>query len=605
MPVPVPYRMANTGNAPRKPSGSSVHSGVHSPVRQSPDSLSNVQHNRNLSPNSASMLGGPGKYNGWPTWNSPNGSSENLSNRTASLSSSPSLVDSAPLTDSPHCPPLNVVWDTTPKASTLGPRGYAPGEWEYDMSGSPGREHSQLEIPANHFALRPTRQQQIASSQSSALSANPNTQDAVARYPSTAPHKNAIQHSSFGSNASGYSSGLPAVPFESIQTTDTEAELAGGMRSLAVDESAPRPAHNPNHGRAVSYAGGLGVSDVQPTGMPMAAPLTPTGPAPRSVSALHPQRSDPSIAQTYAYGQPGAHDYGVYYSGVPARDAYANFNQYSFGTPAADPSFGSPVISNASHRPSSYFYPPTQGMVYPSPQMGHTPVSGGMHSPVPTMGRSKRDVQGAHFGAHRPSSQLTHPQRMLISAMAPGTGAMGVPSEPFPQYGVSNQMFGMSQGLSNMLHSQPTYGFPSASARPVMGFAHLRHDAPLDPSATGRSPLLEQFRADKSKAWQLRDIRGHVTEFCGDQHGSRFIQQKLETSTDEEKEAIFSELVPGGLLSLMTDVFGNYVVQKLFEFGSVEQRNLLVNVMEGHMLSLSLQMYGCRVVQKVRVFVFF
>ncbi|KAG8746934.1 mRNA binding protein puf3 [Ceratobasidium sp. 414] len=572
------------------------------------------------------MLGGSGKYPSWSAWNSPNGSSDNLSNRTISSSSSP--VDSAPLTDSPHSSPLNVVWDTAPKAPTLGPRGYpAAGDWEYDMTGSPGREHSQLEIPANHFAPRPTRQQQIAYSQSSALSANPNAQDAVGRYPSSAPHKPVVQHSSIGSHTSSYSTGLPAVPFDSIQASDAEAELAGGMLSLSVDDSASRSAYNSNHGRAVTYAGGFGVSDVQASGMPMAAPLTPTGPTPRAVSALHPQRSDPSIAQSYAYGQPNAHDY-VYYPGVPARDAYANFNQYSFGAPSADPSFGSPVISNASHRMSyglggysthnsyldasqghSYFYPP----VY-SPQMGHAPVSSAMHSPVPTMARSKRDLQvrlifsvsdvgakcpqGPHFGAHRPSSQLTHPQRMLISAMAPGTGAIGVPSEPFPQYGVSNQMFGMGQGLNNMLHSQPTYGFHSASARPGVGFAHLRHDAPLDPAVTGRSPLLEQFRADKSKTWQLRDIRGHVAEFCGDQHGSRFIQQKLETSTEEDKEAIFSELVPSGLLSLMTDVFGNYVVQKLFEFGSIEQRNLLVDVMEGHVLSLSLQMYGCRVVQK-------
>ncbi|KAF8597034.1 ARM repeat-containing protein, partial [Ceratobasidium sp. AG-I] len=113
-----------------------------------------------------------------------------------------------------------------------------------------------------------------------------------------------------------------------------------------------------------------------------------------------------------------------------------------------------------------------------------------------------------------------------------------------------------------------------------------------------RSPLLVQFRTDKSKTWQLRDIRGHVTKFCGNQHGSRFIQQKLESSSDEEKEEIFPELVPGGLLSLMTDVLGNYVVQKRFEFGSLEQRNLLVSVMEGHMLALSLQIYGCQVVQK-------
>lgn len=47
-----------------------------------------------------------------------------------------------------------------------------------------------------------------------------------------------------------------------------------------------------------------------------------------------------------------------------------------------------------------------------------------------------------------------------------------------------------------------------------------------------------------------------------DQYGSRFIQQKLETATDEEKNAIFPEILPIGR-TLMTDVFGNYVIQKV------------------------------------------
>ncbi|KAL0315969.1 UNVERIFIED_CONTAM: Pumilio6, chloroplastic [Sesamum radiatum] len=48
----------------------------------------------------------------------------------------------------------------------------------------------------------------------------------------------------------------------------------------------------------------------------------------------------------------------------------------------------------------------------------------------------------------------------------------------------------------------------------------------------------------------------------------------------------------------MTDVFGNYVIQKLFEYGSPEERKDLANQLEGQILPLSLQMYGCRVVQK-------
>lgn len=47
-----------------------------------------------------------------------------------------------------------------------------------------------------------------------------------------------------------------------------------------------------------------------------------------------------------------------------------------------------------------------------------------------------------------------------------------------------------------------------------------------------------------------------------DQHGSRFIQQKLETASPEEKSMVFQEVLPRAL-TLMTDVFGNYVIQKV------------------------------------------
>ncbi|KAM7527752.1 hypothetical protein LguiB_031162 [Lonicera macranthoides] len=109
--------------------------------------------------------------------------------------------------------------------------------------------------------------------------------------------------------------------------------------------------------------------------------------------------------------------------------------------------------------------------------------------------------------------------------------------------------------------------------------------------------LLEDFKGNKTRCFELSEIAGHVVEFSADQYGSRFIQQKLETATTEEKNMVFEEIIPQAL-TLMTDVFGNYVVQKFLEHGMPSQRRELANHLFGHVLTLSLQMYGCRVIQK-------
>ncbi|XP_027915576.1 pumilio homolog 6, chloroplastic-like isoform X1 [Vigna unguiculata] len=109
--------------------------------------------------------------------------------------------------------------------------------------------------------------------------------------------------------------------------------------------------------------------------------------------------------------------------------------------------------------------------------------------------------------------------------------------------------------------------------------------------------FLEELKSGKGRRFELSDIIGHIVEFSTDQHGSRFIQQKLENCGVEEKELVFKEVLPH-TSKLMTDVFGNYVIQKFFEYGSPEQRKELANCLLGQILPLSLQMYGCRVIQK-------
>lgn len=66
-----------------------------------------------------------------------------------------------------------------------------------------------------------------------------------------------------------------------------------------------------------------------------------------------------------------------------------------------------------------------------------------------------------------------------------------------------------------------------------------------------------------------------------DQHGSRFIQQKLENCSAEEKASVFEEVLPHAQ-TLMTDVFGNYVIQKVSyiikELFCASSSSLLLNI---------------------------
>ena len=87
---------------------------------------------------------------------------------------------------------------------------------------------------------------------------------------------------------------------------------------------------------------------------------------------------------------------------------------------------------------------------------------------------------------------------------------------------------------------------------------------------------VDYFRNNRYPNLQLREIANHIVEFSQDQHGSRFIQQKLERASATEKQLVFQEILSAAY-SLMTDVFGNYVIQKFFEFGTSEQKSQLVN----------------------------
>ncbi|KAL1201990.1 Pumilio-like protein 2 [Cardamine amara subsp. amara] len=171
--------------------------------------------------------------------------------------------------------------------------------------------------------------------------------------------------------------------------------------------------------------------------------------------------------------------------------------------------------------------------------------------------------------------------------------SMSYPGSPLAHHGIPNSLVGPG---SPMRRSDVNTRYPAGTRNysgGVMGSWHL--DGSLDDGFG--SSLLEGFKSNKTRSLEISEIVGHVVEFSADQYGSRFIQQKLETATTDEKAMVYEEIMPQAL-ALMTDVFGNYVIQKFFEHGLPSQRRELAQKLLNNVLPLSLQMYGCRVIQK-------
>ncbi|KAG8990656.1 mRNA binding protein puf3, partial [Tulasnella sp. 427] len=435
--------------------------------------------------------------------------------------------------------------------------------------------------------LNVSRQRQAAAAQAAALSAP--------RYEgSTSPSRRG-----FGTTGSPYSAQHAALPAANgtspYETADND--LALGIKGLSVQDDL-----NIQHPKFASIQ-------------------TP------NTQSQQTQHSPNTPNSQYPFPQP---DYSAYY-GNPTPETYTDYSAYSFRQPMDASAYASPVpqtprapvyggipsyqmpssVTDVLRSPQGPFFPGYNGLTrqasnpyfYPTasapgsftPQSPHVSsmmspaIAGGMED-------KKRDFQ-MQFGLQQ---QMGHHSNMLMGLRQTSANQLQTLG-----YGNVNYPSGIpGMGPRSASYSPGSYGMRVGNNYRMPGTPKSRRAGPDTSSSTTdsgvglRSPLLEEFRANKTRKWELRDIFGSVVEFSGDQHGSRFIQQKLEIATPEERNKIFNEIVPDNALPLMTDVFGNYVIQKLFEFGTKPQKDMMVATMTGHILALSLQMYGCRVVQK-------
>ncbi|KAF7806671.1 pumilio-like protein 6, chloroplastic isoform X1 [Senna tora] len=319
---------------------------------------------------------------------------------------------------------------------------------------------------------------------------------------------------------------------------------------------------------------------------PYVAPYPPHGAVPVVVdgatgSSFTPQSPGVSVGGSISHG---------------AEMVHANKFLGQFGYPL-QPSFGDPVYMQYHQQPFVEGY----GLSGHYEQLASRASAGVQIGPFDSQ---KRSTSGAYlddkkFQHHRSDVNMDSRRGGLMMPSyfghPPNMGyVMQYPSSPLP----SPVLSGYPEGGTGHPGRRNEMKFSPASGRNgglLSGWQGQRaFDGTHDPKIDN---FLEELKSGKGRRFELSDIIGHIVEFSSDQHGSRFIQQKLESCGVEEKALVFKEVLPHAS-KLMTDVFGNYVIQKFFEYGSPEQRKELANQLTGQILPLSLQMYGCRVIQK-------
>lgn len=284
----------------------------------------------------------------------------------------------------------------------------------------------------------------------------------------------------------------------------------------------------------------------------------------------------------------GSHDYAYQYeaAAVNGASSYNADNAPTFSDPFRFQRMqmtngGTFTPGAADFRPASYYSsnatPPGYDSMYSNSRIDPR-YQANIHPQM--LDRRLRGIQQEQAHAILPRApyqpSMMNPQRQAINS----TGY----TPPFAMYN------GVAIPMSSLIALPPQ--MPLSMLEPPRG--------PREAEGMSlQSQLLVDFKATAkgSKQWHLKDIQGHVAEFCGDQVGSRFIQTKLETANSEDKALVFNEMLPE-VVALMQDVFGNYVIQKFFDHGDQIQKGQIAASMKGHLIILSTQMYACRVVQK-------
>uniref|UniRef100_A0A8H7Y3B3 PUM-HD domain-containing protein n=1 Tax=Psilocybe cubensis TaxID=181762 RepID=A0A8H7Y3B3_PSICU len=250
----------------------------------------------------------------------------------------------------------------------------------------------------------------------------------------------------------------------------------------------------------------------------------------------------------------------------------------------------------------------------PYPLLSNSAISDSHSNHIPPPHLYPTGAPGTHFvpqGHNQPHHSWT--SQPMTHSLSNVTRTKGI-SSPFNE-GFGNQKF-LDAGHVNpqnvprslltttpssaVVFSGPEAKRPSPMTHMLVSSVHRGNRKSRRPYLfTDCTTLMSDFRKNREKHWEFSEILGHVVEFSNDQHGSRFIQGKLETITDEQKQRAFEEIHPKHTEELIQNVFGNYVIQKFLDHGMMGQKDAIADVVIRRALDFSIHIYGCRVVQKL------
>lgn len=314
---------------------------------------------------------------------------------------------------------------------------------------------------------------------------------------------------------------------------------------------------------------------------------------------------EPTYAAAYPYGGPLLHPNPVLAGhsppvsqpayGIPSpfHGAYGFASHFQFSPVIGNPNSQVPVSNSPNAHSLTQI--PVLADAAMTPTVNSHPNAKNVSSPPEDQSNIYSPHQAIHQQGGKPPPWLygSHPFGMAHPHSIPqGHPHMMHPSSVHALNNHTNQMNGRG-GSHNGGNRGGRTGYSGNSKNKHNKNSHFYHNGSFSGEKHRKNEDASRY-ADAN----LQDFVGSIYSLCKDQHGCRFLQKQLDLLGSEAADLIFTE-TRDYTVELMTDSFGNYLVQKLLERVNLEQRITLTRIAAPHFLYIATNPHGTRALQKL------